>query len=472
MIPAMIIVFILGYLGIALEHKTGINKTAVALCLGITLWIMYVFSGPAMIISGDTAGFHEYLSSDSRLANLPVKQQATDYVTNFQIIEHLGDIAEILLYLLGAMTIVEAIDMHGGFNSITERITTKNKKKLLWLIAFITFFMSAVLDNLTTAIIMTMLMGKLVKETKERWLFGSIVIIAANAGGAWTPIGDVTTIMLWIHGNISSGQVMTHLFVPSIVALAIPVLAGSVMLKGQLQPVGSPVSITQTNGISRRQRTAILLLGIASLLSVPVFKSLTGLPPFMGIMLALGIMWIYLSFLYSHKPAIPIDKQFRIPAALAKIDLSSILFFLGILLAVAALEAIGVLGNLSTFLTDKVHNVYLISITIGFLSSVIDNVPLVAAAMGMYPVLTSHAALTATDPQYMMNFIQDGTFWELVAYSAGTGGSILIIGSAAGVVVMGLEKIDFMWYLKHISWLAVLGFLAGMGIYFIEKTIF
>ena len=427
MILLLTSIFILGYVLIALEHQTGINKSAIALLLGISLWTLI---------------------------------QHTDN----EIVEHLGDIAEILFYLLGAMTIVEWIDTHEGFDLITRHITTRNKRKLLWIIALITFIMSSVLDNLTTAIVMIMLLRRLVNEQQERWIFGSIVIIAANAGGAWTPIGDVTTIMLWINDNITSLNVIHHLFLPSLISLIIPLVIMTFRLQGETQPQQATNTNT-TLAISRGEQMTILSIGIASLLFVPVFKEFTNLPPFMGIMLALGAVWTYTEILYNRKRNLSPEKIHRIPSILTKVDYSTLLFFLGILMAVAALQIAGILDQMSTFLNDKIHNVYLINMIIGFLSSVIDNVPLVAAAMGMYPLTHTSGALSP----YLMNFTTDGTFWELLAYCSGIGGSLLIIGSAAGVVVMGMERINFMWYMKHITWIAILGYLAGIGVYYIQK---
>lgn len=354
------------------------------------------------------------------------------------------------------MTIVEWIDTHNGFTLITNHITTRNKRKLLWIIALITFIMSSVLDNLTTAIVMIMLLRRLVNEQQERWIFGSIVIIAANAGGAWTPIGDVTTIMLWINDNITSLNVIRHLFLPSLISLIVPLVIMTFRLQGETQPQQATNTNT-TLAISRGEQMTILSIGIASLLFVPVFKEFTNLPPFMGIMLALGAVWTYTEILYNRKRNLSPEKIHRIPSILTKVDYSTLLFFLGILMAVAALQIAGILDQMSTFLNDKIHNVYLINMIIGFLSSVIDNVPLVAAAMGMYPLTHTSGTLSP----YLMNFTTDGTFWELLAYCSGIGGSILIIGSAAGVVVMGMERINFMWYMKHITWIAILGYLAG-----------
>ena len=430
----LVILFISGYILIALEHQTGISKSAIALLLGTLLWTLIPH-------------------------------------TDNEIINHLGDTAEILFYLLGAMTIVEWIDTHNGFTLITDHITTRNKRKLLWIIALITFIMSSVLDNLTTAIVMIMLLRRLVDEQRERWIFGSIVIIAANAGGAWTPIGDVTTIMLWINDNITSLNIIRHLFLPSLVSLIIPLTITTYWLQGETEPQQT----TSTNtllAISHREQITILIIGIASLLFVPVFKEFTNLPPFMGIMLALGGVWTYTEILYNRKRNLPPEKIHRIPSILTKVDYSTLLFFLGILMAVATLQIAGILDQMSTFLNNKIHNVYLINMIIGFLSSVIDNVPLVAGAIGMYPIASDAMIATAADPVYMTHFVQDGVFWQFLAYCAGVGGSMLIIGSAAGVVVMGLEGINFLWYLKRVSLLAMAGYLSGAAVYILQNIIF
>lgn len=471
MITVMILLFIAGYTLIALENKTGINKTAIALILCIVLWMLYIFAPPAQIISADKTKFTEYIAENPALKQQNLTEQAQNFIVNEEMIYHLGDVAEILFYLLGAMTIVTLIDVHHGFAGITRSIRTHSKKKLLWLMSLLTFILSAILDNMTTAIIMITLLGKLIDSQKERWIFASAIVIAANAGGAWTPIGDVTTIMLWIGDNITSGHIMKSLFLPSLASCLLPVWFISFSLKGPLSAAASVSAASTTTPVGVKQQNTILILGILCLLAVPVFKSLTQLPPFAGITLMLGLMWIYTEILYNRHPQIPAPKQYRIPYVLKNIDLSTILFFLGILMAVAALEAIGILNHLSHFLDVKIHNIYFVNIIIGLLSSVIDNVPLVAAAIGMYPVLTPEAAAALPEPHYMANFIQDGAFWDLTAYCAGTGGSILIIGSAAGVVAMGLEKINFIWYLKRISLPAITGFLAGLGIYILQNQL-
>lgn len=466
MTTVVITTFILGYILIALGETVRINKAATALILGTALWCMYIFSEESIISGMNPASFHEFITSVPGMAHLSPSEQAIKYVVNLQIIKQLGNISEILFYLLGAMTIVKLIEMHGGFSGITNVVTTRNKKKLLWLTAFITFFMSSVLDNMTSAIVMITLLQKLIANQRERWYFGGIVIIAANAGGAWTPIGDITTIMLWMNENITSGEIIKSLFLPGIVSLAIPVW----IVAGRLQTTTVSTSFPdspKTASISPRERNTILIAGTLCLLLVPVFKSLTHLPPFMGILFMLGILWIYTEIMYNRKTHLLPGQQYRVPRILSEIDLSTVLFFLGILMAVGALEAMGILNSLTTFLNHKIHDIYFLNLLIGLLSSVIDNVPLTAALMEMYPVLTPENISALPNAAYLANFEQNGQFWELVAYSTGTGGSLLIIGSAAGVVAMGLAKISFMWYLKKISWIALTGFLAGTGVYYL-----
>ena len=331
MITGMILLFIAGYTLIALEHKTGINKTAIALILCIALWTLYIFAPPAQIIDADKTKFQEYITENPALNQQNPTEQTQNFIVNEEMIYQLGNVAEILFYLLGAMAIVTLIDVHHGFTGITRRIRTHSKKKLLWLIAFLTFSLSAILDNMTTAIIMVTLLGKLLDSQKERWVFGSIIVIAANAGGAWTPIGDVTTIMLWIGNNITSAHIMKSLFFPSLVSCLVPVWIVSFSLKGQLAAAGNASAINETSPVGTKQQNIILILGILCLLAVPVFKSLTQLPPFAGITLMLGLMWIYTEILYNRHPQVPLQNQYRIPYVLKNIDLSTILFLRGIL---------------------------------------------------------------------------------------------------------------------------------------------
>ena len=446
MIIAIIVVFILGYMAIALEHPLKVDKTASALFLGMLLWTMYAVG----VLSGD-------IFPDRNMDLL-----------NGSIIEHMGDISEILFFLIGAMTIVELIDVHGGFSIITERITTRKKRKLLWLLSFVTFFMSSVLDNLTTSIVMIMLLRKLISEQKERWIFGSMIVIAANSGGAWSPIGDITTIMLWVRGNVTTEGLLSNILLPSIVSMLVPLAIISTRLdKAVLPPVA--ISATGNDTVTKSDKNRFFIFGVVSLLLVPVFKSLTHLPPFIGVLFFLSLLWIYTEYYYNNK-TVNKEREYRILRVLSRIDIPTILFFLGILMAVAVLQETGILANMALYLDEKVHNVYIINIVLGILSSIVDNVPLVAAAMGMYPLADPAAlsSLPAAEAAYAMNFVQDGIFWEFLSYCAGVGGSMLIIGSAAGVVVMGLEKINFIWYLKNISLLALLGYLAGAAFYIFQ----
>lgn len=417
----MVVVFVIGYFFIAMEHTFKINKTATALLLAVAMWTLYVAIG----------GFNA--------------QEGHGV-----LIEALGDTAEILFFLLGAMTIVETIDQHGGFSIITDRITTRSKKKLLWTIAILTFFMSAVLDNLTTAIVMCALLRKLVSEKKDRWMFGGVVILAANAGGAWSPIGDVTTIMLWIKGNISAVGVMKETFIASLVCLIVPTLGISAMLKGQLEKTPEAQTGNSLSSVSKSQSKVVLCVGVGFLLFTPIFKTITHLPPYMGILLGLGVLWVVTELMHKRSPEV--YQRMNIGNIITRVDTPSVLFFLGILMAVSCLSNAGHLKLLAQGL-DGMGNMYATDIIIGALSSIVDNVPLVAAAMGMYDIAaTGH-------------FAMDGAFWSFLAYCAGTGGSLLIIGSAAGVAVMGMEKIDFVWYLKNISIWALLGYIAGAGVY-------
>lgn len=472
MTALMIGIFVLGYIGIAFEHPLKINKSGIAIFTGIAMWVVYILSAGEFIPLVSQAEFENFVATTPSIGALPLDQQQIRFVVDSQIIEHIGDIAEILLFLMGAMAIVELIDAHGGFEFITNRINTRNKSKLLWYVAIITFFMSAVLDNLTTSIVMVMMLRKIVANYKERWLFGSLIIIAANSGGAWSPIGDVTTIMLWIKGNITTMPTIVNLILPCVVSVVIPTLIASRLLHGI---VTEPGYVDQKPAIldvmTTKERFSILVIGVLCLLSIPVFKTLTHLPPFMGVLMALGIMWIYTEIMYRTIGDIEESIKNRVSKVLKHIDMPTIFFFLGILLAVAALQCAGVLGAGAQFLDDKVHNVYVINSLIGVFSSIVDNVPLVAGAIGMYPVMDPALVAQAADPAYAAMFVQDGIFWQLLTYCAGVGGSILIIGSAAGVVVMGLEKINFMWYAKNISLMALSGYLAGIVVYVIQNMI-
>ena len=442
MILTMIILFALGYMCIALEHKIKIDKSATALAMFGVIWSVYA------LVSGDAD-------------------------TGSKLLEHLGSTCETLVFLIGAMTIVDLIDRHGGFSIITERITTRNKITLLWTLAFITFFISAVLDNMTTTIIMIMMLRKIVPTVRDRWIFAGVIIMAANTGGAWSPIGDVTTIMLWMRGNVSAGSLILYLLVPCLVAMVIPVaMAMRQLRQGALMLPPVETTTPLPSGVGKRLSRGVLCLGVAGLLFVPVFKSLTGLPPYVGMMLSLGVVWIVTEWIYGHrKVSMREDAKHRVSQIVKNIDMPTILFFLGILMSVAGLQTAGILSHTAHLLDSNIHEVFTITSIIGVLSSVIDNVPLVAACIGMYPVADVTAIAASADPAYAQLFAPNGLFWLLLSYCAGVGGSILIIGSAAGVVAMGLEKIDFTWYLKNISLMALLGYAAGIAVIFVESVL-
>jgi Na+/H+ antiporter NhaD/arsenite permease-like protein len=472
MIITMIILFVVGYAAIAFEHLLKINKAAFALLLCVALWILYILNASSILPNNsDFMVFAEDISKE----HLSLFDKIISFVTEKQIIEHIGDIAEILFFLIGAMTIVELVDVHGGFSLITDWITTRNKKKLLWLLSFITFFMSAALDNMTTAIVMIMLLRKFINNVRERWLFAGIIIIAANSGGAFSPIGDITTIMLWIKGNVTTEGILPSLIIPSLLSVIIPIIIVSRQIKGEFtRPITTVESkyahnLETARYLTRSEKRTIFMLGLGSLVFVPVFRAITNLPPFMGVLFGLSLLWIYTEILYQRKLNIPEHDKARITIILGRIDIATILFFLGILMSVAALECSGILHDFSVLLADKIGNIYVINILIGILSSIVDNVPLVAGAMGMYPLANDAIISTAADPAYMANFVQDGSFWLFLAYCAGAGGSILIIGSAAGVVTMGLEKINFVWYVKNITLLVLLGYLAGAAFFIIQE---
>ncbi|MBR1415292.1 MAG: sodium:proton antiporter NhaD [Prevotella sp.] len=434
----IIVVFVAGYLCIALESVTKVNKAAVALLMCVFCWTL-LMAGPAAYYPMVPAG------------------EVVHHIA--EVIEHhLGDAAGTLFFLMGAMTIVEIVDQNGGFNFVRDTMKTRSKRKLLWRVAFMTFFLSAILDNLTTSIVMIMVLRKLIQERKERIIYASLVIIAANSGGAFSPIGDVTTIMLWIKGVITTQGVLTEIFVPSLVSMVIPAFILQYQLQGKFDKEQNlpPADVSH---FTQAQRNIIFWLGVGGLVFVPIFKTITHLPPFMGILLVLGVLWTTTEIFY-HNTDEDDTMAKRVTQILTRIDLSTILFFLGILMAVAVLQEIGVLTALGEGLNETfAGNYYLINGIIGVLSSIVDNVPLVAGCMGMYPVAETGAMAI------------DGIFWQLLAYCAGVGGSMLIIGSAAGVVVMGLEKITFGWYLKRISWIVLVGYLAGILVYWVEKAI-
>jgi Na+/H+ antiporter NhaD/arsenite permease-like protein len=420
----VITIFVLGYIAIAIEHPLRINKAATALVTGVLCWTVYILASPEK------------------------------YIVTEQLAQHLSDLSGILFFLLGAMTIVELIDAHDGFDIITVRIKHTDKRKLLWLVSFITFFLSAILDNLTTTIVMVSLLRKLIPDDKERLFFAGIVVVAANAGGAWSPIGDVSTTMLWIGGQITTAKIIVKLFLPSLICLLAPLVFLSYKMKGSIDR--TDVETNSTNkAVSQKHRLIIFFSGVLVLVFVPVFKTITNLPPYMGILFGLGILWIITEVLHGKKND-KVKNSLSVVSALRKIDTPSILFFLGILISVAALQSIGVLKDLSQWMTTNLQNDNIIIISIGLLSSIIDNVPLVAATQGMYD---------------LSQYPTDHYFWEFLAYCAGTGGSALIIGSAAGVAAMGMEKIGFIWYLRNISLLALLGYFAGAITYILQHQL-
>ena len=435
----IVALFVAGYLCIALESFTKINKAAIALLMCVGCWTL-LMAGPA--------AYYPEVAEGSIVHHIA------------EVIEHhLGDAGGTLFFLMGAMTIVEIVDSNGGFNFVRDTIKTRSKRKLLWRVAFITFFLSAILDNLTTSIVMIMVLRKLVQSREERLIYAALVVIAANSGGAFSPIGDVTTIMLWIKGVITTQGVLTEIFIPSLVSMVIPAFIMQYTLEGKF-PKEQNLPKAEVSQFTKTQRDIIFWLGVGGLVFVPIFKTLTHLPPFMGILLVLGVLWT-VTEIFHHNTAEDDTMAKRVSDLLSRIDLSTIMFFLGILMAVAVLQEVGVLTMLGEGLNEAFSgNYYLINGIIGVLSSIVDNVPLVAGCMGMYPVAPDGAMAV------------DGIFWQLLAYCAGVGGSMLIIGSAAGVVVMGLEKITFGWYMKKITWIAFVGYLAGILVYWVQRIIF
>jgi Na+/H+ antiporter NhaD/arsenite permease-like protein len=434
----IVAVFCVGYLCIALESLTKINKAAIALLMCVLCWTL-LMTGPAMYYPSIAEG---------------------DVIHHIaEVIEHhLGDAAGTLFFLMGAMTIVEIVDSNGGFNFVRDTMKTRSKRKLMWRMAFMTFFLSAILDNLTTSIVMIMVLRKLVQSRGDRLIYAALVVISANSGGAFSPIGDVTTIMLWIKGVITTQGVLTEIFIPSLVSMLIPAFILQYQLKGKFDKEQN-LPKADVSHFTKTQRDVIFWLGVGGLCFVPIFKTLTHLPPFMGILLVLGVLWT-VTEIFHYNTSEDDTMAKRVSDLLSRIDLSTIMFFLGILMAVAVLQEIGVLTALGQGLNEAfAGNYFLINGIIGVLSSIVDNVPLVAGCMGMYPVAAEGAMAV------------DGIFWQLFAYCAGVGGSMLIIGSAAGVVVMGLEKITFGWYMKKITWIAFVGYLAGMLVYWVERLL-
>ena len=452
MVVALVTIFIVGYFFIAMEHPFKINKTATALALGTFLWTFFAFCEQAFLES----------TSVSLLDQTFVREEGWHAFLGEQLVDNLGETAEIVFFLLGAMTIVTLIEDYQGFRVITDSIKTTNKKKLLWVISILTFFLSALLDNMTTAIVMIALLRKLIADKKERWLYAGMVILAANAGGAWSPIGDVTTIMLWIGGQVTTVNIIVKTIVASLVCMVVPVILVGFTLKGDIQ---RPEESQSGVEVPVHLRKLILIMGVGALVFVPVFKTLTHLPPYLGMLFGLAVLWITTEIISRHYE----KEGHKLPTAvstLEHIDTPTILFFLGILMAVSCLKVSGILSGLATGLNNafgvEAPGFFFIDLIIGVLSSVVDNVPLVAAAMGMYDITGANVIFEVNHP-----------FWEFLAYCAGTGGSLLIIGSAAGVAVMGMEKIDFIWYLKKISWLALAGYIAGALVFMLmDVTLF
>ena len=442
MVLTLVTIFVIGYFCIAMEHPFKINKTATALMLGTLLWTVFVFCNNVFDPTMDSEAWHNFISE--------------------HLVENLGETAEIVFFLLGAMTIVTLIEDYQGFRVITDKITTTNKKKLLWILSILTFFLSALLDNMTTAIVMVALLRKLIADKRERWLYAGMVILAANAGGAWSPIGDVTTIMLWIGGQVTTVNIIVKTLIASLVCMVVPVLIVGATLKGDIE---RPEDSASGIDVPTKLRKLVLFMGIGGLIFVPIFKTITHLPPYLGMLFVLGILWVTTEIL-SRKYEKEGHKLPTAVSTLEHIDTPTILFFLGILMAVSCLKVAGILaslaGGLNSAFGTEAPGFFFIDLIIGVLSSVVDNVPLVAAAMGMYPIDGADVIFTQNHP-----------FWEFLAYCAGTGGSLLIIGSAAGVAVMGMEKIDFIWYLKKITLLALAGYVAGALVFIaMDVTLF
>jgi Na+/H+ antiporter NhaD/arsenite permease-like protein len=466
----MVVVFVLGYLAIALEHPLRVDKAIPALAIGTLMWVLYIFGAYDIFTAGLSDAWNTFVQDLHGHGEVGIEAMR-HFIVEREIIHHLGEISEILFFLLGAMTIVEVIDKHDGFKIITDKIKTLNKVKLLWILSFLTFFMSAALDNLTTTIVMVALLRKLISDKETRWFFAAMVVLAANAGGAWSPIGDVTTIMLWIGGQVTTGNIIARVILPSLFTMVVPLAVLSLTQKGE---VSRPqIDAREKIYTTSFERKLFLIMGVSGLLFVPVFKTVTHLPPYLGMLLSLSVIWLVSEIIHKDKPD-EIKKRLKVIYILQKVDTPTIFFFLGILSAVAALQSAGQLTVLAGYLDEHLGNIFLIDMAIGVLSAVVDNVPLVAGAMGMYPIETAASLGALTDPaalEYAGNFVQDGLFWEFLAYCAGTGGSILIIGSAAGVAAMGMEKIDFIWYLRRISLLALLGYVAGAGVYYLEALL-
>ncbi len=454
----MLAIFIVGYGFIVFEHVNHVNKAATALFIGCLSWAILSVGGESIFALGYSSAWAKYIKHLDEVPNV------VDFIVHNQLVHHLSEISSILFFLLGAMTIVELVDKYQGFKIITDRINSSSATKLLWVISILTFFMSAVLDNLTTTIVLLTVLRKLLTQKDNRWIFASMVVIAANAGGAWSPIGDVTTIMLWIGSQLTAGHIISSVFLPSVINLVVSTALFTVFTKGKT--IRPELDENETKEFTtHREQLFMFIVGTIALVSVPVFKAYTHLPPFLGMLFGLSVMWIMIDRYLKHRDEE--DKRtLTVIAAIKSIDVPTILFFLGILSAVAALQTAGHLDIMAKWFDVHVKNIYVINFLVGIISSIVDNVPLVAASMGMYHIAGEGAV------GYMSNFVQDGNFWSFLAYCAGTGGSILIIGSAAGVAAMGIEKISFIWYAKKVTLIAFAGYLAGAIIFYLQSMIF
>ncbi|MDC3130310.1 sodium:proton antiporter NhaD [Bacteroidota bacterium] len=464
----LIIIFVIGYLAIALEHPIRIDKAASALVMGGIIWGALALGIDDLVTKEFLYEFYEkFKTKFNSLKEIGV-YSSDEYAKpikflKYELSHHLVDIGEILFFLLAAMTIVELVDSHQGFSIITDKITTKRKVPLMWILCVISFFFSAVLDNLTTSIVMAALISKMIKDKKDLWMFAGMIIISANAGGAWSPMGDVTTIMLWVGGQVTAWNIIYSIFIPSLVCMIVPLVYISFKLKGSIENPDLTSLNSEISSVNTFERNLIFYMGVIGLLFVPIFKITTGLPPYLGMLLSLGILWVTTEILHSDKNYEQ-RRHLSVIGVLKKVDTPTIFFFLGILLAVAGLQSAGQLDIVAKYLENTFsgeNKIYIINVLIGLMSALVDNVPLVAGAMGMYEIGPIQDGILA--------YPQDHKFWQFLAYCAGTGGSVLIIGSAAGVAVMGILKIDFMWYLKRISFLALIGYVAGAITYIIMQ---
>ncbi len=465
----MPVIFALGILAIAFEDKIKVNKAASALLMALLLWVLYATQAVHVLGAGDHEMFEKFVTLP-RVAGMSPMLQYMHFIVDLQLVKQLGDISETLFFVMCLMIIIELVDIHGGFLLITEKIHTENKRRLLWIVGITSFITAALMDNLATAIVMIAMLQKLIPHSRERWIYSSMVVIAANAGGSWSPIGDVTTILLWTGGQVTPLHQISHLFLPALVCLVTALLIISRFFGKDDRWDRSTLRMPESEGgvapvLSTRNRTILLVMGILSMVMVPVFNMVTGLPPFMGVLLGLVIMWIFTDLLFGHDRVLENQPQYRVSHVLSRIDLSTILFFLGILLSVGALQSTGQLQELSTFFDTHVGQPLVISFLIGLLSSVLDNVALVAGTIGMYP-------MNDTLVDGVAYFAPDGPFWTFLAYCGVTGGSIFIIGSATGVSVMGLEKISFSYYFKRFTLVALCGYVAGAGTYLLLNLLF